>query len=65
MPLPKREYSWRDQLRNNRSQQSFKEKRDGNFSSDSISFLAGPLDISGIGSSDVHDRLYKENAVLR
>ena len=65
MPLPDREYSWRDQLRSNRSTQSLTRKRAGNTSRDSVSLLAIPLDFSVVGTSDVHNRLYKENETLR
>lgn len=63
MPLPEREYSWKDGLRAKASSHT------KNFSlgctSRNMTYMSVPIDISKIEGSDVHERLYKENFELR
>jgi len=63
MPLPEKEYTWKDGLRGQTS--SHTKNLSIGCSSRNMSFMSVPLDISKINRNEVHERLYKENIELR
>ena len=63
MPLPEKEYTWKDGLRGQTS--SHTKNLSIGCSSRNMSFMSVPLDISKIEGTEVHERLYKEDIELR
>lgn len=63
MPLPEKEYTWKDGLRGQTS--SHTKNSSIGCTSRNMSFMSVPMDISKIEGSFVHERLYKENFELR